>query len=279
VPAQERSVELTNAYRGRLVAMRHTAARATRVSFARIDPDDLDGSYAAWQQTATALLGATKRQGAALSQRYLAAYISSETGRRATVADIDPDAYGAVDRMNRPLERSLLPPLLTVKIRLGQGAAFPAALAAGAARMTRTVAGESMAAPRQALGDLMAAQDDVIGWHRVTTGNACGACLAAATGALRADDEVPEAHDACQCVAEAVIAGARNTIRRPTGREVFLAKSDAEQAALFHGRGGAEKAKLIRDGDVPFEALIAHDHRAEMPDGITEAPLSALATG
>lgn len=272
MPARRESVAVTDAYRAGLLAVRHRAAIVARAGFARIARDDLDRSYQVWQEAATATLGATKRQGVLLSQRYLTAYLASELARREPVAPIDAERYATVDRSGRPLRDALTPPLYTVKVRLAQGADWPVALAAGAARMTRTMVGEAMAAPRFALSDLMTGTDRVVGWQRVASVDACGACLAAATGAVRADDDVPEAHDACRCVAEPVVRGVRERVRRPTGEEIFAAKTASEQNTLF----GAEKAALIRDGQVPFAALLERSPRATQADGITEAPLAAL---
>jgi hypothetical protein len=72
-----------------------------------------------------------------------------------------------------------------------------------------------------------------------------------------------------------VIGGVSDNFERPTGQDMFDAKSETEQNALFSGRGGAEKADLIREG-MPISDLIERTDLALGGSSITEAPLSKL---
>ena len=69
---------------------------------------------------------------------------------------------------------------------------------------------------------------------------------------------------------------ATDHILRPTGEEAFHQMAASEQDALFVGKGGADKADLIRSGQVPFRSLIEHQHMDAIPNVITEASLHEL---
>jgi hypothetical protein len=60
---------------------------------------------------------------------------------------------------------------------------------------------------RAALGDGIRTDERIVGWHRVTAGG-CGACLAAATRTY-ATHEPLRVHDGCRCGAEPVVATSR----------------------------------------------------------------------
>ena len=122
----------------------------------------------------------------------------------------------------------------------------------------------------------MASEDRVKGWRRVIGGNPCGACLAEADGRTHDPTDPFRRHSHCRCVREPVVRGVPDRYRRPTGREHFDALTPEGQAALFHGRGGEEKAALIRSGAVPLEALVKREPQVVTPDQFTEAPLGDL---
>lgn len=96
--------------------------------------------------------------------------------------------------------------------------------------------------------------------------------MALADGAILADDSSIEVHDNCQCSAEPVIRDVPDDIHRPTGSAMFDELSDEQQDQLL----GPDKAHLVRNGDVPFHALVARSPMNAIPDQITEAPLEAL---
>lgn len=272
----EQSLTLTDSYRQHLLQLRLQASRQVAASWQTgIDPTNLDASYAAWATGAAALLEAYKRQGVAASDGYLAAYLSSELVRHVAPRGLDPDPYMlTID--GRPVREALLSPLFTVKLAVKQGRSVEVGLHLGLVRATRTAAVETLDAPRRALGDLMAEDDRIEGWRRATSANPCGACLALATNDTHDPLRPLPTHDHCRCVTEPVIRHVPDNVRRPTGRQLFDSMSREQQDALFHGRGGAQKAELIRSGAVPLEALIERDPMTHRPDQFTEAPLSAL---
>lgn len=272
------SLAITDRYRDALVGLRARVLGAVTASWRQtVSLDDLDGTVAAWARGAGAVIEAGKAQAAAHSDVYLAAFVASELGkpqapRGAALPAVTRDPAG------RTLEEAAASSAIAVKVALAYRRPGPEALAAGLLRGQRLAAGEVARAGRDSLAGLMAADENVEGWLRVTGPAPCGACIAAATGAIRSTDEVPEAHTYCQCVAEPVVRGVRDAHPRPTGQELFDALTPAEQDALFAGRGGAAKADLIRSGRAPLSSLIERTPMAAGPAQITEAPLSALTT-
>lgn len=275
MPASRTSLALTDSYRDRLLGVRLQAALTLRRAWAALDPRDLDTTFGRWLDAAAAFVGAAKRAGVAATDAYLAAYLSEELATDVRARGIDPEPYlPTVD--GRDLRTALLPALFTVKATVAQGRDVDTGLAFGLHRATRIAAVEVMDAPRRALRDLMQEDDRIRGYRRATAPMACGACLALATEAVLPPAEPLRQHTHCRCTAEPVVRGVRERVRRPTGREYFDALTPAQQAALFHGRGGAEKADLIRTGAVPFEALVERTEQAVTPDQFTEASLAAL---
>jgi hypothetical protein len=274
MPGTELALSLTPRVRSRQLARRQTTVRAVTASWIAVT-DDLDTAFATWLATASTVVEAAKLVGVSEADIYLAQYVAAERGGTPAPRGLDPEPY--MDTIDgRPMGRALSTPLLTVKGALAGGQSLDAALALGLVRATRIVAEEVLATPRRALADLMADHELVKGKRRVVSRNACGACLALATGDAEDPDNAHRTHTSCRCVWEPVVKGVRERFRRPTGREVFDALNPAEQAALFAGRGGEEKADLVRSGAVPFAALATREPQAVTPDQFTEASLADL---
>jgi hypothetical protein len=271
MPAHAGSLRITDMYRLHLRALRARGVSYAREQWAALDPGDLDRSHAAWVQKVAITTTELQRAGARLSHAYLTAYLRSETRRPLAAVPVDLSAHVGEARSGRPLAEALVPTLFTVKQAIGDGKDTSAALTEGLNRAVRTVGEESIAPARESLAEGIRQEGGIVGWRRVT-GGGCGACLAAATGAVQADDEVLEVHPFCQCSKEPVVKDAPDHVTRPTGGEIFKGLSAQEQDQLL----GPDKAELIRSGAVPLQALIQRDPMVEVADGITEAPLEAL---
>ncbi len=277
MPASEGSLALTDGYRARLLATRQTVTRALNASWRMLDLADLDATYAVWVSALAPTISAAQAAGVALADAYLATYIRSETGRHTPPIGIDPAALAGKDQFDRPLEQALIPPIYTVKMSLADHGA-EGALELGLARAARIAAGATLAAPAAALTEALGSRSEVVGYRRATSSNPCGACLAAATGAIQETATTLEPHTHCRCTKEPVIKGVRERYFRPTGQEMFDRMTPAEQDALFHGRGGAEKAELLRSGEITLDDLLTRQPMAEGGAVITETPMSALVT-
>ncbi len=276
MPRSEASYALTDAYRRQLLALRDAAVATATAAWAAINPSDLDGTYAAWAAAAAAVTAASGRMAVAATSSYLEEFLGREldvAGVTVPAVDLERAEQG---RDGRPLIETLQPPLYTIKSTLLQRRPLEQALASGLARAVRTVSVEVMADGRDTLDEISRQDTRIVGWRRATTGGPCGACLAAATGAIQHTDVVLRVHAHCRCVKEPVVAGVQERIRRPSGQELFDRLTPTEQDNLFAGRGGQAKADLVRDGDVPLEALLTAQPKARAVDDIVETPLSAL---
>lgn len=270
MPAAERSIRLTDAYRTRIALLQQRATEETAGDWGSVTLDDLDGTHAAWLAGIVPTLDLFQRAGQTLTLAYLTAFIASELNRAPTPPPAPRATVGVTDD-GRPLAEGLTTSLIGVKTALKDGQEPQAALDAGKARATRMAASAAIFTPRAELDEQIATHDQIIGWRRVTFGG-CGACLAAATGAIQHEREILRVHDHCRCTKEPVVRDVTETAFRPTGRDIFGAMSAQAQDQLL----GADKAHLIRSGEVPFDQLIAASPQAIRPDGITEAPLEAL---
>jgi hypothetical protein len=276
MPATERSLRLTDAYRDHLLQLRRHLVATAGQRWGRVNLEDLEATYRAWALFAAAALTAGQRAGARATDTYFSAYMEAELGRPAAIAAVDGDELVGRGRDGRGLAEVLAPPLITVRQALKQGTSVNRALQMGQARATRILAVELTATPRVVLDRKIAGTARVVGWRRVASANACGACLGAATGAIHESAIPLRVHGFCRCIKEAVVAGVDERHPRPTARETWASMTKREQNALFAGRGGADKAELIRSGRVDLEDLVHHQPMATVADEITEAPLALL---
>lgn len=113
-----------------------------------------------------------------------------------------------------------------------------------------------------------------VGWVRRCEPTACGACLALADGTVHPPTYRRfYRHTRCRCVP--VPASAK---RPPTGQQIFDRYSSADQDRLFHGRGGAQKAQLLRDRRITLADLVTVDQaRTDRTDYVVgETPMKGL---
>lgn len=262
-----RSLAITDAYRERSVALRGAVLVGVTQAWGLVRVDDLDRTGRDAVRLARSVVEAGAAQAAALAGVYLQAFVTSELGRRVSVPAVRvPELDGG----------DLASAVIASKVAAGYRRPRNEILAGGLVR-ARTIASWQIAsAARRSLLEAMVGTERIIGWRRATSGAPCGACLAAATGAIRDTDEVPEAHTHCQCVAEPVVSGVSDAHPRPTGQQIFDGLTTEQQDRLFHGHGGAEKADLIRSGQVPLSRLISTSEMATADGQITETPLAAL---
>jgi hypothetical protein len=269
MPAKQASLALTDRYRARLLRLRIVTTVTAGELWALIDWADLDGSFRRFLAAASPTVTVAQADAARMSIDYLGDYIASETGGRPTTPGIDPHDYSGTVRDGRTIAAA-------VKLAIAQRRTQPQSLAAGAAVVTRVAGTEVVDSGRRALTDAMQVDNRIVGWRRVTSNRPCGACLAAATGAIHKDDEVPHVHSHCRCTAEPVVRGVADRVHRQTGPALFDAMSKHEQDRLFVGRGGEQKAELLRTGAVAMKDLITVERQARWGTGITETPLAAL---
>jgi hypothetical protein len=261
MPASRRSLQLTDSYRRRLLALGNQAERLARAAWPTIE--ELDATD--WPERTAASLSQAQTQAVRLSAGYLAAYARSE-GATGTVPATDSARYAGLSRDGRPLAEALQSPLIGVRAALKQGRPPAVALQLGLTRGLRTASFEVVQTGREALIDAIAADGRFEGFQRSVAGT-CAACMA-----LSAKEDM-EVHPGCQCTPQPVVAGARDRFPLPTGAALFGSLSKPEQDAAI----GEEPARLVRDGDADLEDFVQHNKQAELPDFITQRPVEDVA--
>lgn len=259
MPARVESLRVTDAYRAQFLALRQRAALIIQAQWRLVHPGRVFEAFPVWQAAAAATLTEAQRLARAQSAAYFAAYATSETGR--------PVPIPPVPAGTEQPALALAPALITIRAKLKGGADIQTALDSGLRRAVRGASDDLTGASRTALDVSMRSSGIVVGYRRVASGAGCGACLAAATGAIQASDVTLPVHSHCRCTKEPVIRDVPDRARRATGQELYDALGADGQDALV----GADAAGAIRSGAAPFGALIAPG-----PDGLTQAAQVAV---
>lgn len=273
MPASPQSLAITDTYRRRLGILRRRVLVASLRGWESVTIDQLPETHAAWSRQAAVIVEQGQRSGMYLTSAYVAAFLTSETGAPPVISTPADAAYVGVAEDGRPLTEALESSLIAVRAGLKDNMPADDALRAGLRRSKSLLDSAIAAAPRFAFRDIIANDDRIAGWRRVTSPHACGACLAAADGRVRDKTAVPDVHDGCGCGAEPVVGGVTEHVVRPTGRDIFNAMTPEAQDE----RLGPDKAELLRSGAIDMPDLIATSPMATVQDRITETPLRALA--
>lgn len=271
----EQAIALTNAYRLRQMQITENAVAITAALWRTVIPDQISQTYPQFLTPTARALSAAQQVAGGLAVGYLPAFVAAETGKPQPPPELDPAARAGLTVDGRPLEQALQRGLVQVKMALAAGRPIGPAMDTGLGFVVRTARTEVPQAGRDLLGQGMEQTHLVHGWVRVTSPRPCGACLARA-GVFEPDSVSIDVHAACQCTAEPVVKDVPDRFPRPTGQQIFDRMTPAEQDALFAGRGGADKAELVRSGAIPLSDLATVQHTHNSGRWITETPLSAL---
>lgn len=265
MPAQRRSLQLTEAYRRRLLQLSTRAEDTARRTWPSIE--QLDSTN--WPEQTASALTRLQTEGVRLTAGYLAAFMRSESGR-GTVPAIDSRLYAGLSRDGRPLSEALRSPIIGVLAALKEGRPPSTALNLGFVRAKRMVSFEAIQASRDALTDAIEASDRLTGWQRNVAGT-CAACMAL-SGSQGPRFEV---HPGCECVPMPTVKGVAQKIALPTGAALFAALTKEEQEAKI----GPEAAQLVRDGEADLKDFVSHSETdSNQPRWITQRPAEQVAT-
>ncbi len=218
------------------------ASRAAAREWARLDADDLSGSW----QTGTgrrvlAILVAAQRAAAQGSTEYVSDAVQAQNARPDPAGTVDAAAFAGIAADGRPLDTLLAEPVITTKTALSTGSSLDDALQQGLASMLRIVGSEVADAGRSAVGAAIVADRKVTGYVRVLSPPSCARCVILA-GKTFHSAVAFQRHPHCDCVHMPVAYGFRPHTTDPDA--YFHSLSEAEQNRAF-GRAGAQ---AIRDG-------------------------------
>lgn len=260
MPRNPRSLQLTESYRRRLLAIRERLERDTRARWPRIE--DFDTSP--WLVSTANATAQAQREGVRTTAGYLAALLSLELGRRVQPPRLEADRYVGLSRDGRPLNEALETALIGTRARLSVGEPPEQALSYGLNRALRMTAHEAVQTPREALLDAVEADERLGGWQRAVAGT-CAACMALS------GESAPhfEVHPGCQCLPLPTVRGVPERVALPTGAALFARMNAKEQEKAV----GPTAAEVIREGKADLKDFVAHSPQARQDDFLTQAPV------
>lgn len=260
MPGSRRSLAVTQAFQQRIFATRQRLEQQARRLWPTIDRLDQTD----WPKRMAAVTAQAQAEAVRATSGYLSAFLTTETGRRTQGPTVDSRAYSGLSRDGRLLVEAFESPLIGVKAKLKEGVPPMEALAYGLNRGTRMVGVDFDHAHRQALLDAIDQDPRFDGWQRVTTGT-CGACAAAA-GKVQ-HGLMFQVHPGCHCVSEPQVVGVATRFPRPTGAELFAAKSESEQDDML----GPDTAAKVRAGEIEISELAEQSELdSDQPGFITQ---------
>lgn len=250
MPRNQQSLRLTDSYRRKLFALRDDLQR--RAPDLWRDPDRL-----------AAMVEAAQKASLGLTAGYLTAFHRSETGKVTPPVLIDAAAYSGSAADGQPLTDQMRSPLVGYFAARKNGDENPERV--GIERAVRQVGMNYDAVHRRALTETIERDERFSGSARAVRGT-CGACAAlSGTPHMRV-------HPGCMCVQEPTVSGVAQLITRPTGMELFNAKTPEEQDAMV----GPEAAEKLRTGQIAMADLIGESQLDSGAQNIlTQAPTPA----
>ncbi len=233
------------------------AAIAMRWKLTRPLNDDELSTFAG---SAAATVAAGQAQTARLAERYIDSTVADLPG----FAPAGLDTASMIDglRGGVPLVEVYARPVITARRVISEGRSFLDAMSVGEDRLRRTGYTDLQLASRQATNDTMASHPRIVGYRRVTDGNACSLCLTASTQRYHVGDLLP-IHSRCGCTVVPIVGEKdpglvidRELLDRlkRDGTAADLSYSKAigrlqEQSRNARGRASAARAEALTEPD------------------------------
>jgi hypothetical protein len=185
------SIQLTNAYRTRLLSLERRVSTQARSAWPTIETFD----DTAWPERVGAIVTRAQTESVRATAGYMSALLRSN--RKPGRVALDTSRYAGVSRDGRPITEALQTALVGVRAALKDGREPQVALSIGLSRGLRMAKFETMQAGRDALLDATDEDERFVGWQRAVAGT-CAACMDL-SGTSGPQFEV---HPDCQCVPE-----------------------------------------------------------------------------
>ena len=269
MPANPRSLRITDLYGRRLKAVDRRVRDIAKARWGFAE-GDFDAAYEAWLPVITTVVTEAQRENVRLTAGYLAAYITSETGRFTRPPRIDPGPWVGSSQNGRPFADAYRDSVVDAKVAISEGKTVEEASSIGLKTALTMVSLDTYQAARGPFHEVLPSISSVVGYRRVTNGETCAACLGLEDGTVIGSEDAFEIHPGCDCTGEPVVADLPETAIRPTGTEKFreLPREVQEESI------GIRAAEAVRNGDVTL-ADLTQTYRTETgPDFITQRPLS-----
>lgn len=268
MPADPRSLELSDTFHGRIAELRIRAATSVSRIFAGVDTEDLQAAYREAIAAALGMIQLGQTGAVGLARGYVRALGRLEVGEATIGPPVGENVGQTAD--HRPLVAALAATPARVFLALKRGRSLAEAIRFGAFSAARVAATEVVDAGRLELEAQIRDTPAIRGWRWRSRGT-CAACMSLDNGAVRDGGQPLRGHPFCVCIQEPVFDVAE-TVQRDSGHERFNAMTEAEQDASF----GAERAALLRSGRISWADLVARDGAHEWRDALVTRPLEEL---
>jgi len=168
-----------------------------------LDLEDLDGTFRRWLTAVRPIISTQEVASTRLAENYLRAFKAVELGSAVTLPVVSPTTVGA-----EVLATSMLVTgPVQVKRQMASGVPLGTAADVAQATSARAAMRHVLAGGRSLLLGTVEADDQALGWARVTSGKPCGFCaMVASRGPVYKGRDTAEfkAHDGCSCTVEPV---------------------------------------------------------------------------
>jgi hypothetical protein len=204
------SYALTNRYQRGRASLAQRSALLVGAAYDANDGLD-DGAAERFAAQASPSDLAAQRQAVALTDAYMAAYLSTELDRPIRPRGLDPAQFSDLRGVGSDL---WLRSIVTARAAISRGRDYADARAEGRARALAAARTNVALASRAASREILTTTEEVMGYRRVTSGKSCALCVSAAGKVYRTSALMP-IHGGCDCVTEPTVLGKRE-IPRPT---------------------------------------------------------------
>lgn len=205
-----------------------------------LDLSNLDRSFPNWLRAALALVSARRTQSSGLAGTYLTSLKMLEIGKAS-----EPQPAPVLDERRFATSMLVTGPA-AIRAGLVRGDKLPRLAQIAQTTSARAAMRHTLSGGRDTIANTVAADRDVRGWARVTSGRPCAFCaMLASRGPVYAKGTVDfKTHDGCGCTAEPVY---RDDNQWPPG--------STKHAAMWDQAKSLGRDKGIR-ADVAFRQLV-----------------------
>lgn len=267
MPANERSLKLTDVYQQRTVLLAQQTQEVVSRHVFEIDSDDVAESLKRFVRRAARSIEVGQTRARDMAAGYLRSYVGLETGEPLETADALEGNIGTTAD-GRAIEEVLGATEARFYVDLDE-VGHEEAVRRAEVSARRVAQFEVHDAGVAELLHQIAVSPRVKGWRSKARGT-CGGCLGKDDGSTSEDGNEgprPPYHPGCHCIPEPDVDGVDETVARKTGQDRFLEMAQAEQDALI----GKDAAELVRTGELGFDDLIRQDASREWRDLIVQS--------
>lgn len=214
-----------------------------RKLWARVDPDDIAGSFAKVFAKLLDVIAQAQQEAATAGAAYIGAALAAEAVTPDPVGALVAASLAGVASDGRRLDNLVALPVIRAKQLIGQGAPVSEAMRAAEGQLLMIVSTQVADAGRVAAGVRIAVDRMAAGYERVLTLPSCSRCIVLA-GRVYPWSDGFQRHPRCDCIHVPVTAA---RLGKDTGNDpdsIFASMSTAQQNAVF----GVAGAEAIRRG-------------------------------